>query len=174
MHLFPKLWLSSCRLHYFFLLLFPLRKVENCASLFTQVESLFFLWNNTFESDRCSTMMRQARLKKEDITSLMECSENYHFLIMGSGWGIHVTPWLIPVSVWQNPLQYCEVISLQLLKSMKNTFSFWRLMNWTNKWQMMDFTEKCHSKGWLELGAGTPSKGKRRERGTLTGIQVTS
>ena len=34
----------------------------------------------------------------------------------GSGWGIHVTPWLIHVNVWQNPLQYCKVISLQLIK----------------------------------------------------------
>ena len=34
----------------------------------------------------------------------------------GLGWGIHVTPWLIHVNVWQNPLQYCKVISLQLIK----------------------------------------------------------
>ena len=34
----------------------------------------------------------------------------------GSGWGIHVNPWLIHVNVWQNPLQYCTVISLQLIK----------------------------------------------------------
>ena len=34
----------------------------------------------------------------------------------GSGWGTHVHPWLIHVSVWQNPLQYCKVISLQLNK----------------------------------------------------------
>ena len=34
----------------------------------------------------------------------------------GSGWGIHVTPWLIHVNVWQEPLQYCKVISLQLIK----------------------------------------------------------
>ena len=33
-----------------------------------------------------------------------------------AGWGIHVNPWLIHVNVWQNPLQYCEVISLQLIK----------------------------------------------------------
>ena len=32
------------------------------------------------------------------------------------GWGIHVTPWLIHVNVWQKPLQYCKVISLQLIK----------------------------------------------------------
>ena len=34
----------------------------------------------------------------------------------GSGWRIHVKPWLIHVNVWQNPLQYCKVISLQLIK----------------------------------------------------------
>ena len=33
-----------------------------------------------------------------------------------SGWGTHVNPWLIHVSVGQKPLQYCEVISLQLIK----------------------------------------------------------
>ena len=34
----------------------------------------------------------------------------------GSGWGIHVNPWPIHVNVWQKPLQYCKVISLQLIK----------------------------------------------------------
>ena len=34
----------------------------------------------------------------------------------GSGWGIHVNPWLTHVKVWQKPLQYCKVISLQLIK----------------------------------------------------------
>ena len=34
----------------------------------------------------------------------------------GSGWGIHVNPWLIRVNVWQKPVQYCKVISLQLIK----------------------------------------------------------
>ena len=32
----------------------------------------------------------------------------------GSGWGTHAYPWLIHVNVWQKPLQYCKVISLQL------------------------------------------------------------
>ena len=32
------------------------------------------------------------------------------------GWGIHVNPWLIHVNVWQKPLKYCKVISLQLIK----------------------------------------------------------
>ena len=34
----------------------------------------------------------------------------------GPGWEIHVKPWLILVNVWQKPLQYCKVISLQLIK----------------------------------------------------------
>ena len=34
----------------------------------------------------------------------------------GSGLGTHVNPWLIHVNVWQKPLQYCKVISLQLIK----------------------------------------------------------
>ena len=33
-----------------------------------------------------------------------------------SGWGTHVNPWLIHVNFWQKPLQYCKVISLQLIK----------------------------------------------------------
>ena len=38
----------------------------------------------------------------------------------GLGWGTHVNPWLIHVNVWQKPLQYCRVISLQLIKNEKN------------------------------------------------------
>ena len=44
----------------------------------------------------------------------------------GSGWGIHVNPWLIHVNAWQKPLQYCKVISLQLIKinGKKKKFAF--------------------------------------------------
>ena len=38
----------------------------------------------------------------------------------GSGWGKHVNPWLIRVNVLQNPLQYCRVIGLQLIKINEN------------------------------------------------------
>ena len=38
----------------------------------------------------------------------------------GCGWGTHVNPWLIHVNVWQKPLQYCKVISLQLIKINEN------------------------------------------------------
>ena len=34
----------------------------------------------------------------------------------GSGWGTHVNPWLIHVNVRQKLLQYCKLISLQLIK----------------------------------------------------------
>ena len=33
-----------------------------------------------------------------------------------SGWGTHVNQWLIHVNGWQKPLQYCKIISLQLIK----------------------------------------------------------
>ena len=34
----------------------------------------------------------------------------------GIGMGNIITPWLIHVNVWQKALQYCKVISLQLIK----------------------------------------------------------
>ena len=37
----------------------------------------------------------------------------------GSGCGPHGHPWLIHVNVWQKPLQYCKIISLQLNKFKK-------------------------------------------------------
>ena len=40
----------------------------------------------------------------------------------GSGWGPYVNPWLIHFNVWQNPLQYCKIISFQLKKKKKSTF----------------------------------------------------
>ena len=43
----------------------------------------------------------------------------------GSGWGTHVNPWLIHVNVWQKPLQYCKVISLQLIKMGGKKKEYW-------------------------------------------------
>ena len=45
----------------------------------------------------------------------------------GSGWDIHVNPWLIHVNVWQNPLWYCKVINLQLIKKKKKEASLFIL-----------------------------------------------
>ena len=51
----------------------------------------------------------------------------------GSGWGTHVNPWLIHVNVWQKPLQYYKVISLQLIK---------------NNWEKKNMTGKAQLDGW--------------------------
>ena len=37
----------------------------------------------------------------------------------GSGWGKHVNPWLIHVTVWQKPPQYYKVINFKLKKKKK-------------------------------------------------------
>ena len=57
----------------------------------------------------------------------------------GSGWGTHVNPWLIHVNVWQNPLQYCQVISLQLIKINRKKESAvqhrgWGFDPWSGSW----------------------------------------
>ena len=43
--------------------------------------------------------------------------------------GIHVNPWLIHVNVCQKPLQYCKVISLQLIKINEKNYSNQRRVN---------------------------------------------
>ena len=48
---------------------------------------------------------------------------------VGSGWGAHVNPWLIYVNIWQKPLQYCKVISLQLIKINEKKFSIIKQRN---------------------------------------------
>ena len=79
----------------------------------------------------------------------------------GSGWGIHVNPWLIHVNVWQKPLQYCKVISLQLIKKKKKKVKMQgsgqpEIQTCGRDWQ----TECCFSgwhtgrhDGWLQAGA---------------------
>ena len=34
----------------------------------------------------------------------------------GLGWATHANPWLIHINLCKKPLQYCKVISLQLIK----------------------------------------------------------
>ena len=56
--------------------------------------------------------------------------------------GNTVNPWLIHVSVWQKPLQYCKVISLQLIKIIgKNK----------NKTDNHQRPIVCHTDLWLML-----------------------
>ena len=65
----------------------------------------------------------------------------------GSGWGIHVYPWLIHVNVWQNLLQDSKVISLQLK-------------------QIIFFKKK---NPWNRLLHGNQRKGQKREMRVFSG-----
>ena len=51
----------------------------------------------------------------------------------GSGWGTHVNPWMIHVNIWQKALQYCKVISLQLIKINEEKKSWARLSDFIFK-----------------------------------------
>ena len=65
----------------------------------------------------------------------------------GSERGTRVHPWLIHVNVWQKPLQYCKVISLQLKKIifLKETLK--------SKTVCELRTSRCSS--WIRKGRGT-------------------
>ena len=56
----------------------------------------------------------------------------------GLGWGTHVYPWLIHVNVWQKPLQYCKVISLQLIKKFKKKL---KILKKRKKKEVLTFKE---------------------------------
>ena len=63
----------------------------------------------------------------------------------GSGWGTHVNPCLIHVNVWQKPLQYCKVISLQLIKINEKKKKENNFMGCTNG----PWSARFSSYGWL-------------------------
>ena len=98
----------------------------------------------------------------------------------GSGWGIHVNPWLIHVSVWQKPLQYCKGISLQLIKingrkkdnthlwchllvRQKSDGLCWVLCSWSHNPEVLAELTQClppSSCGVYVAGKGTPSRAR--------------
>ena len=71
----------------------------------------------------------------------------------GSGWGTHVHPWLIHMTVWQKPPQYCKVISLQL-KLKKNFTTKKTQMTFIEHYDMPD-TVLCVSPTPLLLTSKT-------------------
>ena len=85
-----------------------------------------------------------------------------------SGWGTHVNPWLSHVNVWQKPLQYCKVISLQLIKineegkNKSNSLLFWPSENFTTR------------KGGriLSILASVPFTGEWKERESEEGLWI--
>ena len=74
----------------------------------------YHMWNRSLVQVQC---MRQGALGW--CTGVTLRDEMGREVGGGSGWGIHVHPWLIHVNVWQKPLQYYKVISLQLNKFKK-------------------------------------------------------
>ena len=50
----------------------------------------------------------------DDTTLMAESEEELKSLLMKVKEESYVCPWLIHVDVWQKPLQYCTVVSLQL------------------------------------------------------------
>ena len=75
----------------------------------------------------------------------------------GSGWGTQVNPCLIHVNVWQKSLQYCKVISLQLIKINEKTMEnpganhFWRMRERVNAEERRAMTDEM--RGTQRAGA---------------------
>ena len=75
----------------------------------------------------------------------------------GSRWGTHVNLWLIHVNVWQKPLQYCKIISLQLIKVKKTKtktqhsenqdHGIWSHQFMANRWRNNVNSERLYFRG---------------------------
>ena len=66
---------------------------------------MFFFKNETNAQGWCTGKTQRDRVEREAGGGL--------------GWGTHVNPRLIHVNVWQKPVQYCQIISFQLIKMKK-------------------------------------------------------
>ena len=76
------------------------------SSSFSHLFPLFSIW--------ISSVCLSYLIYLEGKCHRLEMKGSVTFKSMDSG--IHVNPWLIHVYVWQKPLQYCKVVSLQLIK----------------------------------------------------------
>ena len=79
------------------------------------------------------------------------------------GWGILVNPWLIHVNVWQKPLQYCKVISLQLIKinGKKKRINCHAVVVWPSPQAWKTSYQAEHSKGSEVFSLEPASSGGR-------------
>ena len=64
----------------------------------------------------CAKTFKNKHNKPQRLNKQFQQFKKLSFREWGSGRGTHVNPWLIHVNVWQKTLQYCKVISLQLIK----------------------------------------------------------
>ena len=101
------------------MLLIGLLLVTLTSVTWLRPEPYKFKWPNFFWKLIVSFVIyRRQTLSSVSMTSLCWLAEEWWRGRWegGSGWGTHVNPWLIHVNVWQKPLQYYKVISLQLIK----------------------------------------------------------
>ena len=93
----------------------------------------------------------------------------------GSGWGIHITPWLIHVNVWRNPLKCCEVISLQLIKiNQKKKKKAVKQNEIPQYWGQVENSSKNWARGpanFKDLWDKRKQERRRNERGGKTGAE---
>ena len=84
----------------------------------------------------------------------------------GWGWGAHVTPWLIHVNVWQNPLQCCEVISLQIIKinEKKKKRKLWYIYTMEYYSAIKKSTFESVLKRWMKLEPIIQSEVSQKEK----------
>ena len=75
----------------------------------------YHMWNSSPVQVRCIRQGAQGWC-----TGMTQRDEIRREVGGGSGWETHVNPWLIHVNVWQKPLQYCKVCSLQLKKKSRD------------------------------------------------------
>ena len=92
-------------------------KQSRCPSANEWIRKLWYIYimeyysaikKNSFESVLMRCMKQEPIIQSEVI---QKDKDQYSILMH-----INVNPGLIHVNVWQKPLQYCEVISLQLIK----------------------------------------------------------
>ena len=99
-------------------------KQPRCPSADEWIRKLWYIYTmeyysalkkNTFES----VLMRWVKLEPIIQSEVSQKEKHQYSILMHMGgefrWGTHVNPWLIHIDVWQKPLQYCKVTSLQLI-----------------------------------------------------------
>ena len=82
----------------------------------------------------------------------------------GSRWGTHVNPWLIHVNVWQKPLKYCKVISLQLIKISEKKRKLWYIYTMEYYSAIKKNTFESVPMRWMKLEPIIQSKVSQKEK----------
>ena len=78
----------------------------------------YIMWNTWLDEAQAGIKIARRNINNlrytDDTTLMAESEEELKSFLMKVKEESYVCPWLIHVNVWQTPLQYCKVISLQL------------------------------------------------------------